>query len=36
MKGRILIAGETWVTTAMHTKGFDTFVTTTFGEAIPR
>lgn len=32
MKGRILIAGETWVTTAMHTKGFDTFVTTTFGE----
>lgn len=32
MSGKILIAGETWVTTATHTKGFDSFVTTTFGE----
>jgi uncharacterized membrane protein len=29
---KILIAGETWFTTATHTKGFDSFTTTTFGE----
>lgn len=32
MSRKILIAGETWVTTATHTKGFDSFTTTTFGE----
>ncbi len=29
---RILIVGETWFTTATHTKGFDSFTTTSFGE----
>lgn len=29
---RILIAGETWITTATHTKGFDSFTTSSFGE----
>ncbi len=32
MANKILIAGETWFTTAIHTKGFDSFTTTTFGE----
>ena len=32
MTNRILIAGETWFTTSVHTKGFDSFTTTTFGE----
>jgi len=32
MAGRILIAGETWFTTSVHTKGFDSFTTTTFHE----
>lgn len=32
MASKILIVGETWVTTATHTKGFDSFITTTFGE----
>lgn len=32
MGNRILIVGETWFTTATHTKGFDSFTTTTFGE----
>lgn len=29
---RILIVGETWVTYAVHTKGFDSFTTASFGE----
>ncbi len=29
---KALIVGETWVTTATHTKGFDSFVTSSFGE----
>ncbi len=32
MGKKILIVGETWVTTATHTKGFDSFITTTFHE----
>jgi uncharacterized membrane protein len=32
MAGKVLIAGETWFTTAVHTKGFDSFTTTTFHE----
>ena len=31
-KKKILIVGETWFTTATHTKGFDSFTTTSFGE----
>jgi uncharacterized membrane protein len=31
-KPRILIAGETWVTTSTHVKGFDSFSTSSFGE----
>lgn len=32
MPGKILIAGETWFSTSVHTKGFDSFTTTTFHE----
>ncbi|MFI0843948.1 glutamine amidotransferase [Mesorhizobium sp. IMUNJ 23232] len=32
MAGKVLIAGETWFTTSVHTKGFDSFTTTTFHE----
>lgn len=28
----ILLAGESWATTTIHTKGFDTFTTSTYGE----
>lgn len=29
---RVLIAGETWTTYSIHTKGFDSFSTSSFGE----
>ncbi len=29
---KVLIVGETWITTATHTKGFDSFTTTHYGE----
>jgi uncharacterized membrane protein len=29
---RILLAGESWVTTSTHTKGFDSFVTSSYAE----
>ncbi|MGM7698075.1 glutamine amidotransferase [Microbacterium sp. A84] len=29
---KILLAGESWSVTAIHTKGFDTFTTSTYGE----
>lgn len=29
---RILLAGESWTTTSTHTKGFDSFTTTTYAE----
>ncbi|MGL3149369.1 glutamine amidotransferase [Microbacterium sp. A82] len=29
---RILLAGESWSTTTLHTKGFDTFTTSSYGE----
>ncbi len=29
---RVLIAGETWTTHSVHTKGFDSFSTSSFGE----
>lgn len=32
MSGKVLIAGETWFSTSVHTKGFDSFTTTTFHE----
>lgn len=32
MAHKILIAGETWFQTTTHTKGFDSFITTSFGE----
>lgn len=32
MSKKVLIVGETWFTTAVHTKGFDSFTTTTFHE----
>ncbi len=31
-KKRVLIAGETWLTHSIHTKGFDSFTTSSFGE----
>jgi uncharacterized membrane protein len=31
-KPKALIAGETWITTSIHTKGFDSFATSSFGE----
>ncbi|MGH3259319.1 MAG: glutamine amidotransferase [Streptosporangiaceae bacterium] len=29
---RILLAGESWITTSIHTKGFDSFTTSTYAE----
>jgi uncharacterized membrane protein len=29
---RILLAGESWTTTSTHTKGFDSFITSTYAE----
>ncbi len=29
---RVLLAGESWTTTSTHTKGFDTFVTSSYAE----
>lgn len=29
---RILLAGESWITTSTHTKGFDSFTTSTYAE----
>jgi uncharacterized membrane protein len=29
---RVLLAGESWTTTSIHTKGFDSFTTTTYEE----
>lgn len=29
---RVLLAGESWTTTSTHTKGFDSFVTSTYAE----
>jgi len=29
---KVLIVGETWITTSTHTKGFDSFTTSSFGE----
>lgn len=29
---KILLAGESWATTTIHTKGFDTFTTSSYGE----
>ena len=29
---RVLLAGESWSTTSTHSKGFDTFITTTYAE----
>jgi uncharacterized membrane protein len=31
-KAKILIVGETWITNSVHTKGFDSFSTSSFGE----
>lgn len=31
---RILIAGESWVTTSIHTKGFDSFTTVAYEEGV--
>lgn len=30
----ILVAGESWTTTSLHSKGFDTFTTTTYAEGV--
>jgi uncharacterized membrane protein len=30
----VLIAGESWVTTSVHTKGFDSFTTTEYNEGV--
>jgi uncharacterized membrane protein len=32
--GRILIAGESWVTHSIHQKGFDSFTTTSYNEGV--
>lgn len=29
---RVLLAGESWMTTSTHTKGFDSFITSTYAE----
>ncbi|MEI4472428.1 glutamine amidotransferase [Frigidibacter sp. MR17.24] len=29
---KVLIVGETWITTSTHTKGFDSFITSSYGE----
>jgi uncharacterized membrane protein len=31
---RVLIAGESWVTHSIHTKGFDSFTTTEYNEGV--
>jgi uncharacterized membrane protein len=31
---RVLVAGESWTTTSVHTKGFDSFVTSTYVEGV--
>jgi uncharacterized membrane protein len=31
---RVLIAGESWVTHSIHTKGFDSFTTTAYIEGV--
>ncbi len=34
MNKRVLIAGESWVTHSIHTKGFDSFTTTEYNEGV--
>ena len=34
MSKRVLIAGESWVTHSLHTKGFDSFTTTEYNEGV--
>ena len=34
MSRRVLIAGESWVTHSIHTKGFDSFTTTEYNEGV--
>lgn len=34
MSKRVLIAGESWVTHSIHTKGFDSFTTTEYNEGV--
>lgn len=34
MTKSVLIAGESWVTTSVHTKGFDSFTTTEYNEGV--
>jgi uncharacterized membrane protein len=34
MSKRILIAGESWSSTTIHTKGFDSFITTSYNEGV--
>lgn len=34
MTKRVLIAGESWVTHSIHTKGFDSFTTTEYNEGV--
>lgn len=34
MTKKVLIAGESWVTTSVHTKGFDSFTTTEYNEGV--
>lgn len=34
MAKRVLIAGESWVTHSIHTKGFDSFTTTEYNEGV--
>jgi uncharacterized membrane protein len=34
MPKRVLIAGESWVTHSIHTKGFDSFTTTEYNEGV--
>jgi uncharacterized membrane protein len=33
-RGRVLIAGESWVTHSIHQKGFDSFTTTSYNEGV--
>ena len=32
--GKVLIAGESWVTHSIHQKGFDSFTTTSYEEGV--
>lgn len=34
MSRKVLIAGESWQSTTVHTKGFDSFVTSTYAEGV--